>query len=213
MEFLLNNGNMFFTAALIVVVLFIALELIGLVTGGFSALNSFDIEFPEMPDIPGLSFFEVNAPNAEKRVPTSIIMFMFFLFYGSIGIIINNLTGALFAGVVLNIIVLIPTFIFVKLSSRTVAKMVPSFESEVVSEKSFLGEECEIIVGTAKKGRAAQARYVDPYGTQHTFMIEPLHDTDVKTGEKMTISAFNKEKDGFFYGYKSMKGDTEFVDV
>lgn len=195
-----EHFNMAFTAALSIATLFIAIELIGMIIGGFSLQNINDFE---LPDIPGMSFFDINSPNEDKRTPSSMIIFSFLLCYAAIGLIVNSATNFVFSGVLFSIAMILPALLLNKYIGKAIGKIIPSLESDVVSLNSFIGEECEIIVGTATLTRAAQARYKDPFGTVHTFMIQPIHDTPVKAGEKMTITAFNKDKDGFFFGYKS----------
>lgn len=200
----LQDGNTLFSACLVIAMLFVALELVSVLLAGFDILNSFDIEF-DLPEISigDFSLFQINTPGSENRVPTSLLIFLFILLYGVIGTFLNSLTELTFAGTLLYLFTLIPAFIALRISAKTIAKIIPSIETDAISTMSFIGEECQIVVGAAAKNRPAQAKYIDPHGTMHTFMIEPTADIIVSKGEKMIITAFNKERNGYFFGQKS----------
>jgi hypothetical protein len=64
-------------------------------------------------------------------------------------------------------------------AARGLARIMPSYESTVVSVEDLLMRRGTILEGTARRGHPARAKVVDQHGQAHYVMVEPHHDTDV----------------------------------
>ena len=60
--------------------------------------------------------------------------------------------------------------------SRSLGRLIPKFESTAISTRSYGGRRGVITVGTARRGRPAQARFTDGHGNIHYAAVEPLDD-------------------------------------
>lgn len=72
--------------------------------------------------------------------------------------------GALIAGGLLNTV-----------AARGLARVMPGYESSVVSTDDLLRRRGTILEGTARRGQPARAKVVDAHGQAHVIMVEP-HD-------------------------------------
>ncbi|KHA65064.1 MULTISPECIES: OB-fold-containig protein [Sphingomonas] len=85
--------------------------------------------------------------------------------------------GALVAGSLLN-----------TLAANGLARIMPGFETSVISTDDFLRRRGTILEGTARRGSPARAKIVDQHGQAHFIMVEPHDDADViATGETALI--------------------------
>jgi hypothetical protein len=75
--------------------------------------------------------------------------------------------GALLAGSLLN-----------TLAANGLARIMPRFETSVISTDDFLRRRGTILEGTARRGSPARAKIVDQHGQAHFIMVEPHDDTD-----------------------------------
>ena len=81
--------------------------------------------------------------------------------------------GALVAGGLLN-----------TLAANGLARIMPGFETSVISTDDLLRRRGTILEGTARRGMPARAKVVDQHGQAHFIMVEPHDDTDtIGTGE------------------------------
>lgn len=82
-------------------------------------------------------------------------------------------------------------------AARGLARIMPGYESTVISQGDLMRQRGTILEGVAKRGHPARAKIVDQHGQAHYVMVEPHHDTDViAQGE----SALLVRKDGgIFY--------------
>jgi hypothetical protein len=85
--------------------------------------------------------------------------------------------GALIAGSLLN-----------TLAANGLARIMPGFETSVISTDDFLRRRGTILEGTARRGSPARAKIVDQHGQAHFIMVEPHDDTDtIAAGETALI--------------------------
>jgi len=85
--------------------------------------------------------------------------------------------GAFVAGGLLN------TF-----AARGLARIMPGFESSVISTDDLVRRRGIILEGTARRGTPARAKVVDQHGQAHFVMVEPHHDADsISSGETALI--------------------------
>ncbi len=64
------------------------------------------------------------------------------------------------------------------LAANGLARLMPGFETTVISSTDLLGRRGTILEGTARRGQPARAKIVDHHGQAHFLMVEPHHDTD-----------------------------------
>ena len=82
-------------------------------------------------------------------------------------------SGALVVGGLLN-----------TLAANGLARIMPGFETSVISPDDLLRHHATILEGTARRGTPARAKVVDQHGQAHFIMIEPHDATDaIGTGE------------------------------
>ncbi len=85
--------------------------------------------------------------------------------------------GALIAGVLLN-----------TLAANGLARIMPGFETSVISTDDLLRLRGTILEGTARRGSPARAKIVDQHGQAHFIMVEPHDDADaIAAGETALI--------------------------
>jgi hypothetical protein len=101
--------------------------------------------------------------------------------------------GAFVAGALLN-----------TLAANGLARIMPGFETSVISTDDFLRRRGTILEGTARRGSPARAKIVDQHGQAHFIMVEPHDDADaIATGETALIV----RRDGkLFYGLPEANG-------
>lgn len=81
--------------------------------------------------------------------------------------------GALVAGGLLN-----------TLAANGLARIMPEFETSVISTDDLLRHRGTILEGTARRGTPARAKVVDQHGQAHFIMVEPHDDGDtILSGE------------------------------
>ena len=81
--------------------------------------------------------------------------------------------GALVAGLVLN-----------TLAANGLMRIMPGFETSVVSRDELIGRRGTIAEGTARRGAPARAKVIDRHGQAHFVMVEPHADRDaIASGE------------------------------
>ncbi len=59
------------------------------------------------------------------------------------------------------------------------ARIMPGYESTVISQGDLMRQRGTILEGVAKRGHPARAKIIDQHGQAHYVMVEPHHDTDV----------------------------------
>lgn len=75
--------------------------------------------------------------------------------------------GALVVGIFLN-----------TLAANGLARIMPGFETTVITSDDLLRRRGTILEGTARRGAPARAKVVDQHGQAHFIMVEPHNDTD-----------------------------------
>ena len=85
--------------------------------------------------------------------------------------------GALVAGGLLN-----------TLAANGLARIMPGFETSVISTDDLLRQRGTVLEGTARRGAPARAKVVDRHGQAHFIMVEPHDDADaIASGETVLI--------------------------
>lgn len=116
------------------------------------------------------------------KVPFLILLIVFLTAFGTAGFIIQGFMqttlGYLMPPMLATIPALMVSIPAVRVFGGVLGKVMPKDETEAVSTQTFVGRTAVIIMGSAKKGSAAQGKVVDQYGQTHYVMIEPDMDND-----------------------------------
>jgi len=84
--------------------------------------------------------------------------------------------GALAAGTAVN-----------TLAANGLARIMPGFETSVISTDDLLRYRGTILEGTARRGSPARAKVVDSHGQAHFIMVEPHDDADLIPSGKTAL--------------------------
>jgi hypothetical protein len=75
-----------------------------------------------------------------------------------------------------------------RFASRGLARIMPKYESTIISTDDLIMRRGTILEGAARRGRPARAKVVDQHKQAHYIMVEPHHDEDIiKQGETALI--------------------------
>ncbi len=111
------------------------------------------------------------------EVPVLMLILIMLTAYGLIGwgiqYAVNGATGSFVPASVASIPALLLSFPVVRFFGGLLARYMPKDETDAVSEKSFIGLDATITLGTARHKNAAQAKLRDVHGTWHYVMVEP----------------------------------------
>ncbi len=181
MTFILEPHNLPFTICLLIMLGIALLEgILTLLGFGLSSLLAHivpDVDVnTDIGDIDsslGKLFSWLNV----GRVPIMILFVIFLTVFALTGYtlqatsleILGNMLPALLAAVIAFFL----SMPIVRKLGQGIGKIMPTDETEVISEDSFIGRLATISLGTAKKGRPARAKFKDNYGTTHLIMVEP----------------------------------------
>ncbi len=199
-DFLLQSANLPFTVALGLMIGIGLLEgvatLLGTGISGF--LNAFlpeaDIALDPGAGVrtgaEGLDLAEMGSPSALSkllgwlhvgRIPVLVLLVCFLFSFGMLGLVLQAIArdtvGTLMPGSVAGMLAFVGALGFVRVSGRALAKLIPKDESEAVSENDFIGRVAHLTLGSASKGKPAQAKLRDARGRTHYVMVEPDEDT------------------------------------
>lgn len=202
--FILQSQNLPFMVSLTIMVMIACLEgvttLIGM--GLSTMMESFmpgvdvDIDADVDLDHPDISTTGILTKTLGwfriGQVPFLIILIAFLTIFGLCGLLIQstvvNITGRLLPGIIASGISLALTLPLVRAITGMIAKIMPKDETQVVTEKSFIGRIAVITLGKASKGNPAQAKLRDKFGTAHYVMVEPdIDDEEFTQGDQVLI--------------------------
>lgn len=199
-EFILESRNMPFTIALTIMLMMAVLEgattMIGM---GFS--NMVETFMPDFDLDADLDSPDGTSPGVLTKtfgwlrigqVPFLIILVAFLTIFGLTGLILQSvileLTGVLLPALAASGAALAVSLPMVRMVTGIIARIMPKDETEAVSEKSFIGRVAVITLGRAEKGKPAQAKLRDKFGTTHYIMVEPdLEDESFQQGDPVLI--------------------------
>lgn len=83
------------------------------------------------------------------------------------------------------------------LAANGLARILPGFETTVVSTDDLLRLRGTILEGTARRGQPARAKVVDRHGQAHVVLVEP-HDDHVALSSGETVLLVRRERALFF---------------
>lgn len=197
MQFLLAPENSPYVIALVLMCGIATLELVASLFGaGFS--GALEAAMPELDTDVSIDGHEHSSNMLSKflgwlhvgKVPVLIVLITALTVFGLIGLILQwfilKLLGTLLAAIWLVVPVALLSLPLVRATTLTLHRLMPSDETEAVSEKTFIGRVATITLGHASKDNPAEARLVDEHGQSHYVLLEPSDASDVfKTGERV----------------------------
>jgi len=183
METLFAPANLPFTIALAIVLLLGALEIIGVLIGGASAIGI------DAPDVDGDVDFDGDGIFSQflgwlhaGQIPATILAIVALFNFGVAGLLLQSgvktLSGVMMPTGIAVCIALVIALPATRISGGLLKKILPRDETEAVSSESFLGCEARITTGTARRGKPAEARLRDRFGRTHYVMVEPENDEE-----------------------------------
>lgn len=190
MEILSSPANLPFTAALAIVLLLGALEIIGLMIGGASAISIDGAEVDAPPvDVGGDGDFDAEGILSQLlgwlhvgQIPVTILAIVWLFNFGVAGLLLQNaiqsVSGAMLPMLLASVIAFFISLPATRIAGGVLKKVLPRDETEAVSSESFLGCEARITTGMARRGRPAEARVRDRFGRTHYVMVEPENDDE-----------------------------------
>lgn len=111
------------------------------------------------------------------KVPVLMLLIVFLTGFGLSGLAVQSLLQATFGFLLPVYLAAIPalliSFSVVRVAGGLIEKFMPSDETEAVSDASLVGRTAVITLGTARRGKPAQAKLKDKFGTAHYLMVEP----------------------------------------
>lgn len=180
-EFLSVDGNLPFTAALLLMIVIALLEAVVLLFGaslfGFvdGLVPSSEAGAPDLGHPTALSgalgWLRVG------QVPLLMLLVVFLTAFGLIGLLFQASAHSLVGSTLPAALAAAPAFLLampvLRGAGGLLARIMPKDESEAVSEASLVGRVATITLGEARAGSPAEARVRDGYGQAHYVMVEP----------------------------------------
>ncbi|NQZ91723.1 MAG: DUF1449 family protein [Moritella sp.] len=178
--FLLADMNLLYTLAISIVLLFLFLELLGLIVG-ISLLDLLDSISPINANS-SLPITDGGVSNlldwlCLTKLPMLVWLIIALTHFAIIGYSINYavLTSLEWQ---LQLIFILPTTVFFTLImthffGSVLAKIMPRNETTAVSTSTFIGKAAKITMGTASSGNPAEALLLDDFNQKHYIMVEP----------------------------------------
>jgi hypothetical protein len=185
MEFLFATQNLAFTVALALLGLLVLLEV-----GMGGGLTEFlDTLIPDLEvDADGQSVATDSLPTKllawlrVGKVPTFMLVAVFLGVFGVGGLLLQfacvQFGIGLLPGLIAAVLTLFLSMPFVRVAAKLLGDLLPRDETQVLSQEALIGRIAVIVIGTARRGAAAQAKLRDEFRTTHYVMVEPVHDHD-----------------------------------
>jgi hypothetical protein len=113
------------------------------------------------------------------RIPALVILIVFLTTFGLVGLalqaFLRDAFGAGLPVVAAVPIVAVASLPVVRWVSGGLARVLPRDETSAVDPWTFIGATAEVVgPGRASLGLPTQARLVDPFGTEHYLLVEPM---------------------------------------
>jgi hypothetical protein len=213
LEFFLAPSNTPFVIALTIMMAITIIEIISASLGmGLSEMvDSFLPEFDTDIDIdadadvdidvagaggPGDSLVKLLAWFRVGEVPVIMLFIVFLTGFGLSGLIIQFLLVTILNTTVPATLAAIPAMLcsifVVRVCGGILGKYLPKDETYAVSEESFPGMVATLTLGTAKKGKPAEAKLKDEHGQTHYILVEPDNEEECfSQGDKTIIVSKN----------------------
>ncbi len=197
MEFLFATQNLAFTVALALLGLLVLLEL-GMGGGLTEFLDTLvpDLEVGADGQPAGTDSLPTKllAWLRVGKVPTFMLVAVFLGVFGVGGLLLQAASVYLGMGLLPGLIAAVLMFVlampFVRVAAKLLGDLLPRDETQVLSQDALIGRVAVIVIGTAKRGAAAQAKLRDEFRTTHYVMVEPVHDLEeFQQGQEVLLMA------------------------
>ena len=192
MEWFTAPGSPPFTASLLLMFGLALVEVVALVAG-LSVHEAIDdlvtsgagLE-PAAPGPDGVSAAEASSFVGRVlawfyfgRVPALVILIVFLTVFGLAGLVLQGFLrdalGAALPAALAVPLVGVASLPAVRWLSGGLARVLPRDETSAVDPWTFIGATAEVVgPGRATVGVPVQARLVDPFGTEHYLLVEPI---------------------------------------
>lgn len=195
LEMLLSSENYIFSSFIFFIVGFFILEIFLLIFG-LDILQLDDGLFESTP------LEQISSFITKSKIPIIVFIILFSFVFGFSGLIFQFITKNLNINQFVTCIIVFPfSLIAVRYLSIPFSKISIKDETTIVSKNSFIGEKGYIVLGIAKREFPAEAKFIDIYGREHYFLVEPLNvEQEFKEGEEVVI--VEKKSDSIFYVIK-----------
>jgi len=180
-EFLFDSGVLPFTVAIGLMFAIAMLEGVGMLIGaGFSGiieniLPDIDVDVPDA-SASGL-FTKLLGWMHYGRVPVLVILVCFLTAFGLTGMtmqaFVHGAVGFYLPSLIAVAAALFASLPFTRVFTALMARIIPRDETSAIAAEDFIGNNAVITIGTAVKGRPAEAKFADRFGQTHYVMVEP----------------------------------------
>lgn len=216
MEFFLTPGMGPFTFFAVLVLAFLALEIVFMMIGldtrfsdvepGGAELTTAPTDIPDGIDLPDGVELDAEVTDTQpatstgglldilglRRVPLTVWLALFSALFAGVGIfgqsLITLVFGAMMPAKIAAVLALLPALALTRLFAEAVGNLMPQMETTAISERSFGRRRGIITVGTARRGHPAEVRFTDAHGNLHYLMLEPLaDDAEIGAGSEVLI--------------------------
>lgn len=191
LDILLLTENMPFTIAITIAILIGIFELVALMVGVGGMVDGLTGDLDLSPDVDGFSFLDYLCIG---KVPFLIWLVIALMSFGAVGIAIQSLIPLSYwiAIPIALIVAIIPT----RIISMFIYRNMPKDETTAIYSTEFIGYVATIVIGEARRGYPAQAKFADIHKQTHYVMVEPLNDKAIlKAGD--TVSLYEKQGNVF----------------
>jgi hypothetical protein len=203
-DFLLLDGNLLFSYALLVIVALATVEIIGLFIGAsVIGFGDSDFDFDVDMDTNGMDFFSVDGWLSWLgfgRIPVLAVLALIAFFFGLVGLTINQVVFS-WVGQILPLLISAPVAIALSLplvsaSSRVIAKYLPRDETNSITVDKLTGQVGIITNGTATNEQVAFARVYDAHGVQHNVRVKGFNEVPIPERSQVRLDSYSDQ--GYF---------------
>jgi len=196
-DILLQTSNIPYSIALTIVLFVIALDVILMVVGVgvMGAMDALHIDTEVNLQLSG--FNQLANWACLNKVPFVVWLLLVLTGFGLTGLTLNFLSYKIM-GFLPTVILTLPLavigcFYFTHVLGGTVSRLMPKQNSTAQCATSFVGMVGEITIGTARRGKPAEANFKDEHGQMHLVLVEPLTDSDSFTQEDKIVLIENQD--------------------
>lgn len=127
------------------------------------------------------------------KVPALVWLILFLTSFSLGGYLIQGLSHSLL-GLYLPSLLAVPgalliSLLSVRLGGNGLSQLHLQDETEAISVESFVGAMVTIVIGEARRGLAAEAKFTDKFGTTHYVRVEPEdEETTFQAGDQVLLT-------------------------
>ena len=192
---LLEAYNMPFVVALGLMLVLLVIQLLGFLDIDLDLDTDADADIPAGPVEGLLTLLGLG------RIPLTVWLVIFLLFFAGIGVSMQelaaDLTGSPLDAWLAALIAGAAAVPVTGILARPVGRILPQDETTAVSTETLLGRRARITEGVARSGSPARARVRDVHGHSHFVMVEP-HETASEFHAGDEIILVRREDNTFF---------------